>query len=39
MKLSVIIPVYNERNTVLEIIRRVESVKLDGIEKELIILS
>lgn len=37
MKLSVIIPVYNERNTVLEIIRRVESVKLDDAEKELVI--
>lgn len=37
MKLSIIIPAYNERNTVLEIIRRVESVKLGDIEKELVI--
>lgn len=36
MKLSIIIPAYNERNTILEIIKRVESVKLD-VEKELII--
>jgi glycosyltransferase involved in cell wall biosynthesis len=38
MKLSVIIPVFNEKNTILEIIRKVESVKLDGVEKELIII-
>ncbi len=38
MKLSIIIPVYNERNTVLEIIKRVESVKLDDVEKELVII-
>ena len=36
-KLSVIIPVYNEKNTIKEILRRVESVKLDGIEKEIIL--
>lgn len=38
MKLSIIIPVYNEKNTVLEIIRRVEKAKLPlGWEKELTI--
>ena len=38
MKLSVIIPVYNEHETILELISRVQSVTLDGQwEKELII--
>ena len=38
MKLSVIIPVYNERETILEIINRVRAVSLgDGWEKELIV--
>ncbi|MBM4421861.1 MAG: glycosyltransferase family 2 protein [Chloroflexi bacterium] len=38
MKLSVIIPVYNERETILEIIRRVQAVNLgDDWEKELIV--
>ena len=38
MKLSVIICVYNERETILEIIRRVQAVDLgDGWEKELIV--
>jgi len=36
LKLSVIIPVYNEEPTLREIIRRVRTVELDGIEKELI---
>jgi len=35
MKLSIIMPVYNEKNTIEEIIRRVSAV--GGIEKELII--
>jgi glycosyltransferase involved in cell wall biosynthesis len=38
MNLSVIIPVFNEKNTVEEIISRVEHVQLEGIElKEIII--
>ncbi len=38
MKLSVIIPVYNERETILEIISRVQSVDLGpGWDKELIV--
>ena len=37
-KLSIIIPVYNEKNTIKEILRRVESIKLDGIEKEMILI-
>jgi len=36
LKLSIIIPVYNEEATVREIIRRVNAVQLDGIEKEII---
>lgn len=35
MKLSVVIPVYNEKNTIEEIIKRVKSV--DDIEKEIIL--
>lgn len=37
MKLSVIIPVYNEPNTIGEIVRRVEKVSLGNVEKEIII--
>jgi len=36
MKLSIIIPVYNERKTIEEIIRRVQAVPL-GLEKEIIV--
>lgn len=36
MKLSVIIPAYNERNTILEILKQIEDVDL-GLEKEIII--
>jgi len=37
-KLSVIVPVYNERNTVVEVLRRMRSVELaDGIEREIIV--
>jgi glycosyltransferase involved in cell wall biosynthesis len=37
MKLSVIIPVYNEEQTISEVIDRVWAVHLDGVEKEVII--
>lgn len=37
MKLSIVIPVYNEKNTILEIIKAVENVELPGIEKEIVI--
>ncbi len=37
-KLSVIIPVYNESKTVIELLRRVQAVDLPGIEKEVIII-
>ena len=36
-KLSIIIPAYNEKGTIREIIRRVEAVDLGGIEKEIIV--
>ena len=37
MKLSIIIPAYNERNTIKEILRRVRAVDLGEIEKEIIV--
>lgn len=38
MKLTVIIPVYNEKNTILKILEKVEKVSLpDNLEKEIII--
>ena len=37
MKLSIIIPVYNEEQTIIEIVERVRGVDLPGIEKEIII--
>lgn len=37
MKLSIVIPVFNERATIAEVIQRVESVVLSGMEKELVI--
>ena len=36
-KLSVIIPVYNEKNTIGKIVRKVESVRLPNCEKEIIL--
>lgn len=37
MKLSVVMPVYNERNTIQEILRRVRAVDIGEIEKEIIV--
>jgi len=37
VKVSIIIPVYNERHFIVELIRRVEGVELSGMEKELVI--
>ncbi|MDI6591893.1 MAG: glycosyltransferase family 2 protein [Patescibacteria group bacterium] len=37
MKLSIIVPVYNEKITILEILRRIGNVNLEGIEKEIVI--
>ena len=36
MKLSVLFPVYNEKNTVREILDRVLAFSMDGLEKEVI---
>ncbi len=37
MKLSIIIPCYNEKNTIAEIIKRVSEINLNSIDKEIII--
>ena len=37
MKLSVIIPAYNERNTIEAVVRRVQAVNLGPVEKEIIV--
>jgi glycosyltransferase involved in cell wall biosynthesis len=37
MKLSIVIPVYNEKRTIKEIIKRVLAVKIPMVEKELIV--
>jgi glycosyltransferase involved in cell wall biosynthesis len=37
MKLSIIIPVYNEKKTIKEILRRIMAVKIPGVNKEIII--
>lgn len=37
MKLSVIIPVYNEKNTIKEILRQVRQVDVEPLEKEIIV--
>ncbi|MFN2396616.1 MAG: glycosyltransferase family 2 protein [Bacteroidales bacterium] len=39
MKLSVVIPVFNEEKTITEILKRILSVELNGIEKELVIVN
>lgn len=38
MKLSIVIPVFNEKNTIREILRRVEVADIGELEKELIII-
>jgi len=37
MKLSIIIPVFNEEKTIVEIVRRVKKAKVKGVKKEIII--
>jgi glycosyltransferase involved in cell wall biosynthesis len=37
MKLSIVMPVYNEQQTLSEILKQVRDVKLEGIEKEIIV--
>lgn len=38
MKLSVVIPVYNEKATLQELVKRVKAVQIAGVEKELILI-
>lgn len=38
MTLSIIIPVYNEKKTIAEVLKRVKKVKIIGIKKEIIII-
>lgn len=37
MKLSIIVPVYNEKNTIEETLKRVEEITLSGIDEEIIL--
>lgn len=37
MKVSIIVPVYNEERTILEVIKRIKNVKLSGFDKEIIV--
>jgi len=37
MKLSIIVPVFNEEKTVPELLKRVERLKIDGVDKEVIV--
>jgi glycosyltransferase involved in cell wall biosynthesis len=37
LKLSVVIPVYNERQFIVEVLRRVQNVQLEGVDIEIII--
>ncbi len=37
MKLSIVIPVYNEKNTLRELVAKVEAVNLQEVEKEIVI--
>ncbi|RPI49640.1 MAG: glycosyltransferase family 2 protein [Chloroflexi bacterium] len=37
MKLSIVVPVYNERATLSEILRQVRAVELPGVEKEILV--
>ncbi len=39
MKLSIIIPVFNEEKTISEILKRVSEVKISGVEKQIILVN
>ena len=39
MKLSIIIPAYNEAATIAQVVERVLAVELDGVEKEIIVVN
>ena len=36
MRLSIIVPIYNEENTVQKIVQKMENLKIDKIQKEII---
>lgn len=38
MKLSILIPVYNEKNTLIEILKRIKAVNLGNVQKEIILI-
>jgi glycosyltransferase involved in cell wall biosynthesis len=38
MKLSVVVPIYNEKKTLQKMVERVREVKLDGVKKEIILI-
>ena len=38
LRLSIIIPAYNEQNTILEILKKVNLVELTDVEKEIIVI-
>jgi len=37
MKLSIVVPVFNEEKTVLEVLKRLDQLKIDGVDKEVIV--
>ncbi|MBS1241214.1 MAG: hypothetical protein H6R40_641, partial [Gemmatimonadetes bacterium] len=39
MRLSIVIPVYNEAKTLEAIVRRVAEVRLEGIDKEIVLVN
>ena len=39
MKLSIIIPVFNEEKTISEILKRINEIKISGVEKEIIVVN
>jgi len=39
MKLSIIIPVFNEEKTIAEMLKRVSNINIDGIEKQIILVN
>lgn len=38
MKLSIVVPVYNEKATIREILSRIEAVVLEGVDKEIVLI-
>jgi len=38
MKLSIVVPAYNEEGTVVELLRLVQGVELDGWDREVIVI-